>query len=107
VTLVRINEDETVQLATVLDTPLVQVLMLHRWSIFAPDGTDEHDAYEHMRRGRCMLCGEKLGEDTVIIVDAQGILGLWCSGTCLVDTHAISWLEDMLTEYHSKYVGEE
>lgn len=107
-TLVPINTDVRSELSQALDAPLLTVVASLNWTIFAPDGTDEHDAYEHMRRGNCMLCGEKLGEDTVIIVDAQGILGLWCSGTCLVDTHAISWLEDMLTEYHTKYtIGED
>lgn len=100
---VRINEAAKYQLEDALDAPLRRVLSAHDWSIFAPDGTDEHDAYEHMRRGRCMLCGEKLGEDTVVIVDAQGILGLWCTGVCLVDTHAISWLEQMLVEMTDKY----
>lgn len=102
-TIVPINVDARSDLTIRLDTPLVQTLMAFNWGIFAPDGTDEHDAYEHMRRGRCMLCGDPLGEDSVLVVDAQGILGLWCSGGCLIDTHAISWLEDKLVELASKY----
>lgn len=77
--------------------PPLSVLKDQQWLIACEDGYDEHDAYEHMRRGGCMLCGEPLGEDTLILLDEQGILGMWCSTQCLGDMHIIPWLEETLS----------
>ena len=101
--MIEIRGEAKENLIAVLDVPLLKVLNAHDWKVACPEGADEQDAYEHMRRGRCLLCGELLGEDTVVIVDAQGILGLFCESKCLIDTHAISFLEELLTEMVSKY----
>lgn len=85
------------RLSRTLDPPLIAVFTAHEWEIFHPDGTTATDQYEHMRRGRCALCGDLLGEDTVIIVDAQGILSIFCDMDCLVDGHAIAFLEGILS----------
>ena len=94
---VEIYEEARDRLFESLGGSLIEMLEVYEYKIYCEDGYDEHDAYEHMRRGGCMLCGEPLGEDTLILVDEQGILGLWCSTTCLSDMHIIPWLEEMLT----------
>lgn len=34
-------------------------------------------------------------EFTVMLVDGEGIKGLWCSGPCLADIHSISFIRQM------------
>jgi hypothetical protein len=64
--------------------------------IYVPDGeSDELDSYERAARARCMTCGDKLEEATIIIIDSRGIMGIWCSGQCLQDIHAISFLRQV------------
>lgn len=41
-----------------------------------------------------MTDGVPLGQHTVMIVDRRGILGIWCSGQCLKDMHAMGILRD-------------
>lgn len=83
-------------LVEALDPDLLEILQAHNWRIFCLDGTDELDHYEHMRRGGCMLCGDRLGEDTIITVDGQGILGLFCEPTCIQDIHIIPYLNEQI-----------
>ena len=80
----------------------LSILRRENWQIFCLDGMDEHDGYEHLRRGRCMLCGGELGEDTLVLIDEQGILALFCETQCLQDMHVIPWLENTLTEMVSR-----
>lgn len=42
-----------------------------------------------------MLCGHKLGETTILMLDHRGILGIWCGGRCLQDIHAVSILQEI------------
>lgn len=93
---VKINEDAQWALESALDGPLVRLLRTYDWKIFCPDGQDELDHYEHLRRGGCMLCGELLGEDTIVMVDAQGILALFCGAECAQDMHIIPYLNELI-----------
>lgn len=95
---VKISEDAQQQLGDSLDEALVVLLDAYDWEIFCPDGYDETDHYEHMRRGRCMLCGDPLGEDTIIPVDAQGILGMFCGAECIQDMHIIPYLNEQIED---------
>lgn len=71
---------------------ILDVLDRHDYKIYVHDGEDEHDAYQHAVRGRCMTCGNELEEETLLMVSGDGILGLWCSGRCISDMHAITFL---------------
>jgi hypothetical protein len=36
-----------------------------------------------------------LGESTIVLIDARGIVGIWCSGTCMRDMHAMTFLRQV------------
>lgn len=42
-----------------------------------------------------MTCHLPLGPHTLLIVDGRGILGIWCSGLCLRDMHAMTFLRQV------------
>lgn len=63
--------------------------------IYCPDGDDELEPYEHIKRGKCMCCGSLLGQDTTLLVTGMGIIGLWCNGQCLQDMQAMGMLREM------------
>jgi hypothetical protein len=94
--MIHISIEAQRRLFTTLDTPVRDILSTHNWDIFCPDGQDELDHYEHLRRGGCMLCGEPLGEDTIIMVDGQGILALFCEAQCAQDMHVIPYLNELI-----------
>lgn len=93
---VKINADAKRRISQSVDQTVKNILIEHQWQIFCPDGQDELDHYEHLRRGGCMLCGERLGEDTIIMVDAQGILALFCGAECAQDMHVIPYLNELI-----------
>lgn len=104
---IEIRGEAKDRLIEALDAPLLRILNDHEWKIFCAPEHDEIDQYEHMRRGGCMLCGEKLGEDTIIIVDAQGVLGLFCSADCVQDVHIIPYLNEQLEEKLTRLMPED
>lgn len=63
--------------------------------VYCPDGDDELEPYEHLKRGLCMCCGGSLGENTTLLLTGVGIIGLWCSGGCLQDLQAVGMLREM------------
>lgn len=63
--------------------------------IYCPEGSEDLEAYENLKRGRCMLCGNKLGDDTVMVVSSAGILGVWDDGECLTDTNTFGFLNEL------------
>jgi hypothetical protein len=93
---IKINQDALERLSKSLDSQLMELLYVYDFEIFCPDGQDELDHYEHLRRGGCMLCGEQLGEDTIVMVDAQGILALFCGAECAQDMHVIPYLNELI-----------
>jgi hypothetical protein len=86
---------------------VLSVLADAEFSVFCPKGREEEDAYQHVVRGRCMLCGNDLREETVILVTSSGIVGVWCDGECMTDMNVIGWLSDLLSDMTSKYLREE
>lgn len=76
---------------------ILEVLLLLEGHVHLPD-EDEWEAeqpYENLRRGKCMTCGNVLGAGTVMMVNSEGILGLWDRPECLADIHAISFLREV------------
>jgi hypothetical protein len=71
---------------------ILGVLFSYEYKVWAPDGMEQIEAYEHQRRGKCMACGRPLGEDTIIVVTSDGIIGLWDGGDCLSDMQALTFL---------------
>lgn len=104
---VSISKEAQGKLLNALGGDTFRLLDRHNWKIFCLDGMDEHDGYEHMRRGGCMLCGEDLGEDTLILIDEDGILGIWCGGDCLRDMHTISFLENLLSDMTARLLPDQ
>jgi hypothetical protein len=104
---VRINDDAIERLGGALDESLTNILVDHACTVFCAPGDDELDHYEHLRRGGCMLCGEPLGEDTIILVDAQGILGMFCGAECIQDMHIIPYLNEQIEGKLQRLMPEE
>lgn len=94
---IKINEEARDRLFTSLEGGLDELLEVYDWEIFCPDEqVEKGDHYEHLRRGGCMLCGEGLGEDTIVFVDSQGILALFCGAECAQDMHVIPYLNELI-----------
>lgn len=104
---IKMTEEAIARLYKSLDPSVAEMMEVFDWSIFCPDGQDELDHYEHLRRGGCMLCGEPLGEDTIVTVDAQGILGLFCSADCIQDIHIIPYLNDQIEQKLERLMPED
>jgi hypothetical protein len=104
---IKINEDVRDRLYRSLEGGLDQLLEVYDWTISCPDGQDELDHYEHLRRGGCMLCGEPLGEDTIVMVDAEGILALFCGAECAQDMHVIPYLDELIEGKLARLMPEE
>jgi hypothetical protein len=61
--------------------------------IWIPDeGDDEMDPYQHAKNAECMACGQQLKDETLILVDIRGLLGIWDSPDCMANMHAITFL---------------
>ena len=73
------------------------ILSDNDYQIHLPEEGDweTEQPYEHLRRGRCMACGGKLEEQTVLLMDGSGVLGMWDMPQCLADIHAISFLREV------------
>jgi hypothetical protein len=105
---VKINKDQRERLFQSLERHLVEILSMYHWQIFcADDQVEKGDHYEHLRRGGCMLCGEPLGEDTIVFVDAQGILALFCGAECAQDMHVIPYLNELIEGKLARLMPEE
>lgn len=63
--------------------------------IYVPKGEDEQEAYQHAIRGKCMACGRDLEGDTIVLIDARGVLGVWDSAECCSNMHALSFLREV------------
>lgn len=71
------------------------------WEVQAVDGQEQMEAYEHLKRGRCMTCGNKMGEDAQMLLGDNGIVGMWCQPQCMGDIINLTFVErvsDMLIE---------
>lgn len=79
-----------------LNWPVGRTLENAGFEVYRADGDEHLQAYESIKRGRCMLCDNPLREDTIVVVGAEGILGLWCDGECLTDSQAIGFLQSMI-----------
>jgi hypothetical protein len=73
--------------------------MLSTIPIFMPD---EVDGDEEMMKviarggsGLCMLCTKPLGKDTLLVIGADGIRMVFCSGACLSDQQTVGFLEEL------------
>ena len=61
--------------------------------IYLPnEGDDEMEPYQHAIRGKCMACGSVLGEQTILLADGRGLLGIWDTPECMANIHAVSFL---------------
>lgn len=69
------------------------------WRVWLPDETpDEMEAYEHLKRGKCMACGRELGAETVLVVADAGIIAIWCNGQCMSDQLSVGFLQQVEAE---------
>lgn len=82
-------------------------LYQHDYEFVIPEGEEDNDAYENVRRGRCMLCGNTLAEDTLVLVTPMGLTGIWCDHECMTDHNVIGWLQEILQGITEKYIGVE
>lgn len=105
--MIEVRKEARDRLYKSLDGSIVELMEMFDWQIFCPEGDDELDHYEHMRRGGCMLCGEPLGEDTIVTIDAQGILGLFCGADCIQDIHIIPYLNEQIEAKIERLMPEE
>ena len=80
-----------------------KVLDEFEWTAYCDDELQEFDAYEHMRRGKCMLCGSTLKAETMIVVGPPGVLGLWCDSECFTDQAVMGFLQQVLNDYIEQY----
>ena len=55
---------------------------------------DSLTAYEPLTQGKCMTCGSKLGELTVLFVHTRGIVAGYCSGPCIQDMAVLGWIQE-------------
>jgi hypothetical protein len=80
-----------------MNPDMLEILDQYKYVIHVPmeEEWEAEQPYEHLRRGRCMTCGAVLGEDTVMMLNGQGVLGLWHLPECLADIHAISFLQQV------------
>lgn len=77
------------------ESGVLELIRHYDYDVYCPDGQDELDAYENLKRGLCMTCGRPLGENTVVLVNEAGILGLWCEGICLQDLQSLGLIREM------------
>jgi hypothetical protein len=69
--------------------------------VVAVDGQEQGESYEHLKRGKCMTCGNTMKEGAQMLVVSEGIAGIWCRGECLGDIVNVTFLErvaDMVVE---------
>ena len=48
--------------------------------------------YERGLAGRCMMCGGRLGEETIVLVNVVGINQVYCSHKCDQDMNVMGYL---------------
>jgi hypothetical protein len=80
---------------------LLFTLERERGEIVAVDGQEQQESYEHLKRGRCMTCGNKMKSSAQMLIVDEGIAGIWCRGECLGDIVNVTFLErvaDMVVE---------
>jgi hypothetical protein len=80
---------------------LTYILDNMEWSVVAVEGQEQGESYEHLKRGKCMTCGNTMKSDAQMLVVEEGIAGIWCRGQCLGDIVNITFLEsvsDMVVE---------
>jgi hypothetical protein len=84
------------------DEIVSEVIAALGYQLWVPEGaSDEMDPFQHAHNAECMACGTPLGEDTIIMVDGRGILGIWHQPECMSNMHALSFLrrvEDSVVE---------
>lgn len=54
------------------------------------------------KAGFCMCCGNRLGDDTVVLMGPGGIGGVYDKGVCLTDQLLIGWLQEQLSDTQDK-----
>lgn len=52
----------------------------------------EQHMYERIENGHCMLCNAELGSTTTLIINARGVLMVFCGGACFSDMQVMGWL---------------
>jgi hypothetical protein len=55
---------------------------------------DMLEVYRPLTEGKCMTCGSKLGETTILFVTHQGIVAGYCGGPCVQDMAILGWLQE-------------
>jgi|tagenome__1003787_1003787.scaffolds.fasta_scaffold20362455_1 hypothetical protein len=53
---------------------------------------DEMDPYQHAINAECMACGQSLKDETILLVDVRGLLGIWDSPDCMTNMHALTFI---------------
>lgn len=53
---------------------------------------DVQSIYERGANGQCMTCGKSLGEESLVHVNALGIVAIYCSHKCNQDMDVLGWL---------------
>jgi len=59
------------------------------------------EVYEPLTRGLCMTCQIPLGEETILLVTKNGIVGGYCGGACYQDMITIGWLQEKYDDLQS------
>jgi hypothetical protein len=71
----------------------------HGWALSFPDESNEEaEPYQHAARGLCMMDGQPLGEHTIMLVDGDGVKGLFCQGSCLERMIVVTFLGNLIDE---------
>lgn len=79
------------------ELPAAMAALIREWEIFVPDfvvGTPAYAQFELAKSGRCMTCEAPLGKNTLIIMQVNGVVGLYCGGACLQDIQILGFLQE-------------
>lgn len=75
----------------------------HLWSVIQhcgyvepPEGAEHGPKFaELMSQARCIACGRELGEETMVVLNRNGVIAMFCAGACLQDSQIIGWVQEV------------
>lgn len=55
---------------------------------------DERPLYARMLNRQCVTCGAALGSRSMLVVNALGVVMVFCGGACYTDMQVQGWLQE-------------
>jgi hypothetical protein len=78
------------------EVPDVLNQVVDQLGVFVPDHATAatRPIYARMLNRQCMACGSELKANTILMVSALGVVGIFCGGTCENDWQVLGYLRE-------------